>query len=154
MSDDFGFTLFGLHIGATALSIAGGVVAWLVQHWRDNRRERVQKTVEMLMPFTTSERLAEANVVMAKLIGAGEAPVLGADPEVDRRIIDLLDYYEFLCELLARGVLDRPTVLSLRGRLLGKIFLHCRDYIEALRRRHGRGVYVAIEDVVRRYGLA
>lgn len=153
MSEGFSLTVFGLQIDATALSIVGGVIAWLFQHWRDQRKEKIQKTVELLLPFTTSDRLAEGNVLMAKLIAGGEKPSLGNDPEIDKKLIDLLDYYEFLCELLERKVLDQDTVLSLRGRLLGATFLVCGEFIDALRQRHGRGVYGAIEKVVKKHRL-
>jgi hypothetical protein len=154
MESAFAFQIFGVRVDATALSIVGGVIAWLFQHWRDQKRERIQKTVELMLPFTTSDRLAEGNVLMAQFIAAGTAPSYGADAQTDRRIIDLLDYYEFLCELLNRKVLDEKTVLSLRGGVLGKTFSLCEGYIGELRRLHGRGVYAAIESVVERHALA
>lgn len=153
LGPNISFTVLGMHIDGTALSIAGSAIAWFVQHWRDKKKEKIQKTVELLLPFTTSSHLADGNVLMAHLIAAGTPPTYGQDPEVDRKLIDLLDYYEFLCDLLERDVLDDDTVLSLRGNLLGTTFNLCKPYIEDLRTRHGRGVYESIEKVVQKHAL-
>jgi hypothetical protein len=135
------------------VSVLVAIATYLFTHYNDKRKEKVQKTVELLMPFTTSDRLAKGNVLVSTMITNDKTPILGESKEVDESLIDLLDYYEFLCELLEREVADKETVLQLRGRLLGKTYSILLPFIEQLRIKHGRGVYSGIRTVVEKYKL-
>ncbi len=135
------------------LSVIFAIGTWIYNHQKDKKREKIQKTVELLMPFTTSDRLAKGNVLVSSFITSGVTPICGHEKDIDDTLIDLLDYYEFLCELLHRDVLDGDTVLHLRGRLLGKTYTILLPFIEVLREKHGRGVYSGIRMIVEKYRL-
>lgn len=95
----------------TALSVLLAALTWYIGQSRTRRARIAAYTADAISSISTSERLAEADFQMTRLINAGELVDESAIPhETDRHIIALLDYYEYLCQLYVSGLVDKPTV--------------------------------------------
>jgi hypothetical protein len=134
---------------ATAASVLIGAVTWLVSHRREQGQARISHTADLIANISTSERLADANYSVTTLINSGGRPALAdIEPELELHVVTMLDYYEYIAELCMRGVVDKPTVVSLRGNLMRRTWDACSRYIADTRERQRRLVYIEFERFV------
>jgi len=123
----------------TSLSILLALITWLITFLRDRKIRKMNLTALTVANISTNERLAEANFQMAILINENKKiDVENLDITVERHIIDLLDYYEYLCELFHCNILDKNTVIHIRGGAILKTYKLCDDYIFAIRKKQNR----------------
>lgn len=76
---------------------------------------------------------------MSLRIESGEELILAElDEESERPIVDLLSYYEYLCELHSKNVFDENVIIHLRGGHMKKTLKLCRNFITDRRMKQGR----------------
>lgn len=134
----------------TAISIFVALVTWLVSHRSDIKAQRVAYTANVLSALSTNDRLAESSFQVTKLINGGaRVSMRDLDPGIEAHVVDILDYYEFLCDLYIKRVVDRRTILQLRGRLMRRTWNVCETYIRETGDLQNRKVYDGFEQFVR-----
>jgi hypothetical protein len=133
----------------TTCSILIALLTWHISHRRDRRAKRVEYTAEVISALSTSERLAESSFIVTKLINGGARLSMdNIDRETEAHVVDILDYYEFLCDLYAKDVVDRKTIVQLRGRLMRRTWQVCAPYIRATGKRQEREIYSGFKQFV------
>lgn len=134
----------------TALSILAAITTWAVAFARDRAARKMSHTADVIANLSINERLAEATFQMSKRINErAKIIVEDLDLEAERHVVDILDYYEYLCELYYREVLDKGTIIHLRGRLMRRTFEICEEYISAKRKAQQRPeLYLRFEQLV------
>lgn len=139
-------------INDTAASVMVAIVFGVTTVLQLRQSQRRQHTVELITNFQSTETLAAADIWMAGRIAAGR-PVGGdVTPEESQHVITILDYYEFLSTLGARGIIDVRLLLRLRGGTMKRCFDTCRMYIEHRRAQVGDELYRSFETLVDVYG--
>lgn len=134
---------------ATAVSVIIGAATWWVSHRREQRQSRISHTADLIANISTSERLADASYAVTALINSRRSLALAdIDPELERHVVTMLDYYEYIAELCMRGVVDKPTIVSLRGNLMQRTWAVCSGYVADTRDRQQRLVYIEFERFV------
>jgi hypothetical protein len=63
----------------------------------------------------------------------------------ERHVVKIPDYYEYTCELYESGILNRATIISLRGQLTARTYSTCEQYITEIRKRQKRHIYSTFE---------
>jgi len=116
----------------TLLSVAAAIVTFVVGKKMAFVSERRKTTFELLSRIFESGPVADARVVMARWIAEGK--VIGDDaiddPEVDKVIIFLIDFYEFTCEGAFRGVVDRKLLNEESGGRMERAYFVVREYVQ------------------------
>jgi hypothetical protein len=131
------------------LTVVFATATWAVTEWRNRKAQRTSHTADVLAALSTSERLAESSYQVTRLINAGARVSLsGIDPKTEAHVVDILDYYEFLCDLYASGPLSRKTITEVRGQLMKRTWDVCEPYIMETRAVQGRKVYSAFQGFV------
>ncbi|HEY0100291.1 MAG TPA: hypothetical protein VGB76_15175 [Pyrinomonadaceae bacterium] len=134
----------------TAISILIATITWLLTYFQDRSARRVAHTADIIAGISTSDRLAESSFQVTKLINSGTKVSLSEiDPKTESHVVDILDYYEFLCDLYASHVLSRRTIVDLRGRLMKRTWDICETYIKETRKLQNRMVYLGFEKFVK-----
>lgn len=134
----------------TALSVLAALFTWYVTHRRDVYHKRIEYTAEVLSALSTSDRLSESSFQVTRLINQGvRISLADIDPDVERHVVDILDYYEFLCDLYTKRVIDQKTVIQLRGRLMRRTWNLCEQYVRETGEAQKRTVYDGFENFVR-----
>lgn len=135
----------------TAIAIVAATVTWIITHWYDRASDRVTHTTAVLASLSTSDRLAESSFQVTRLIDAGRkvSRRSGIDEKLEGHVVDILDYYEFICDLYISGVLSRKTIVELRGRLMRRTWSVREEYIMETRAAQKRPVYSGFERFVR-----
>lgn len=133
----------------TACSVLIAMVTWHVSHRRDIQAKRVEYTAEVIAALSTSERLAASSFVVTRLINDGARLSMETiAPDVEPHVVDVLDYYEFMCDLYTKEVVDRKTIVQLRGRLMRRTWQTCEAYIRDTGERQNRRIYEGFEHFV------
>lgn len=133
-----------------SLSILVALVTWFLTFLRDRQDRRMSYTASLIADLSTSERLAEAAFQVSRLISQKQT----VDPDqldekTERYLVSILDFYEYLCALYHQGVLDKQTIVNLRGESMRKTFAVCADYIRAQREGpERRNIYWQYEQLV------
>lgn len=137
----------------TAISIVIALITWLLTYLKDRKDKIKAHTAEILAAFNTNESLATASYLITKYVNEGKkADIDNIEEDAELKIITILDYYEFICEMLFLSkIIDKKTLLQLRGRLMCRIFSVCELYIRQTRERQKRNVYESFERFVKRY---
>ncbi len=126
----------------TACSILFALITWYISHSHDRAAKRVEYTAEVISALSTSDRLAASSFSVTKLVNGGiKVSMENIDDETEAHVVDILDYYEFVCDLYAKDVVDRDTIVQLRGRLMRRTWQVCEPYIEATGKRQDRTIY-------------
>ncbi|MEW5926568.1 MAG: DUF4760 domain-containing protein [Gemmatimonadota bacterium] len=132
------------------VSVALGVITLVATHRKDRYIQQVAHTAGILANLSTSERLAESSFQVTRLINSGATVSMsGIDPVTESHVVDILDYYEFLCDLYRNGVVNRATIEEIRGQLMKRTWILCEPYIMETRERQGRRVYSGFEEFVK-----
>ena len=115
----------------TLLSVAAAIVTFVFSNRMSFVSERRKQTFELLSRIFEDGPVADARVIMARWIAEGKVIEDDAidDPEVDRVIIFLIDFYEFTCEGAYRGVVDRDLLDQESGGRMERAFFVVREYI-------------------------
>jgi hypothetical protein len=133
----------------TAASILLATITWLLSYVHDRSARKIAHTADALASLSTSERLAESSFQVTRIINSGATVSMeGLDPRLESHVVDILDYYEFLCDLYANNALNRKTIAMVRGRLMKKTWEACEPYIRETRALQGRPVYEGFERFV------
>ncbi|MEO1189489.1 MAG: hypothetical protein AAFW60_10490, partial [Pseudomonadota bacterium] len=115
----------------TLFSVAAAIITFILSNRKSFLIERRKQTFELLSRIFEDGPVAEARVIMARWIAEGkvlEDDVMN-DPEVDRVIIFLIDFYEFTCEGAYRGVVDRDLLNQESGGRMERAFFVVQEYI-------------------------
>lgn len=115
----------------TLLSVAAAITTYILSNRKSFVSERRTQTFELLSRIFEDGPVAEARVIMARWIAEGRVLEDDAidDPEVDRVIIFLIDFYEFTCEGAYRGVVDRDLLDQESGGRMERAFFVVQEYI-------------------------
>ena len=138
-------------LDSTALSLILGFGAGFAVFVQRSAVERRQHTIDLLKTLSDSQVLAPASAWMAERIAAGETVVVtDLDDEERAKVVNLLDYYQFLCVLAEEEIVDRKVLLDLRGGSMRSALRLCDGYIRQRREDTGnRDLYVAMERLLR-----
>ncbi|HEX2191481.1 MAG TPA: DUF4760 domain-containing protein [Longimicrobiaceae bacterium] len=138
-------------VGAVSIVVSVLIAVWsvLATHRKDRSVQQIAHTANILANLSTSERLAESSYQLTRLINAGATVSMsGIDPATEAHVVDVLDYYEFLCDLYENGIVNRGTVREIRGQLMKRTWTICEPYIMETRELQGRRVYSGLERFV------
>ena len=131
---------------STSISVLIGLATWLVTHLWDRRCAKVAHTANLISDLSTCEGLAAADYFVTTLVNAGR-PVGKAelDDAGERHVTAILNYYEYVCDACVAGVVDRRTIVNLRGKLMRRTWLICEPYVTAVRDLQRRRIYSEFE---------
>lgn len=130
----------------TSVTILIALVTWLLTYQQGRTSTRHARTAEVIADLSTSDTLSESVYELTKLINAGQLVSYDTlTASIERHVVNILDYYEYLCELYQMGILSKRTIINLRGRLMVRTYEICKDYILETRKRQKRQVYEAFE---------
>ena len=143
----------GVRINVSDLLTSGAILVALVTWWvtfqQARRSEKIARTAGVIENLSVSESLAEATFQVTKLINDGKCISYNTlDPDTERHVVKILDYYEYMCELYQSGILSKATIATLRGRLMVRTWDICEHYILETRKRQRREIYSAFERFV------
>ena len=131
---------------STAISVLIGSATWLTTHLWDRRRAKITHTADLISSLSTSDSLAAADFDVMSLVNAGRPVGKGDLNEIgERNVVAILNYYEYVCDACAAGVVDYRTVVNLRGKLMRRTWRTCEPYIEYLRETQRRRIYSEFE---------
>lgn len=134
-----------------AISIGIAIVFGLVSAMQNEFGERRRMTVELLGAFSTADSLAGSDTAVARFLAKDSAIGADVDAEFDRHLIQVMDYYEFLCRSAHSGAIDRRMLRALRGGAIAVLYGRSQGYISARRQMYGQGLYSMIEWFVDEY---
>lgn len=139
-----------MHVNINDLLTSGAILVALGTWWftfqQARRSEKIARTAQIIANLSVSDSLAEGTYRVTRLINEGRKISYNTlDQETERHVVKILDYYEYMCELYESGILSRPTIVSLRGRLMVHTWDTCKDYILETRQRQKREIYSAFE---------
>jgi len=137
----------------TALSVAVAVVFGMVNSLQNAYMHRRAHTINLLTAFSTAETLATSDARMARIISSGRIIDDDVDEETDCHVINLLDYYEFICCAAQRRHIDPSTVVELRGSAMRAAYRACAPYLAARRQRLGSGLYGGLRSFLAQHDL-
>lgn len=137
----------------TALSIAVAVIFGAVTSLQNAHMHRRTYTIQLLAAFSTAETLSASDARMARMIATRRTIDGNIDEETDCHVINLLDYYEFICCAARRRHIDAATVLQLRGSAMRSAYLVCSPYLAARRENFGSDLYMGYESFLVSNGL-
>jgi hypothetical protein len=129
----------------TALSVAVAVMFGAVTSVQNAHMHRRTNTIQLLSAFSTTDALSASDARMARLIASRQTVDGDVDEETDCHIINLLDYYEFICCAAERRHIDPATVILLRGSSMRSAYLVCVPYLAARRERFGTKLYMGYD---------
>ncbi len=137
----------------TELSLIFGFGAGFAVFVQRSAVERRSHTIDLLKALSDSQVLAPCDTWMAERIAADESvDADGLDDTERAKVVNLLDYYEFLCVLAADEILDKKVLRTLRGSAMTAAFRLCEDYIEQRRLATGNGaLYANLEWIAHRH---
>lgn len=124
-----------------AASVIVAAVTWFISQARDRERRQIAHSADLIATISAHEHLAKADFVMARMICKGD-PIeeVGGDllaEELDRHVMALLDYYEFVATLYFANVVHCQTIERLRGPTMRRAWHLCEGYIKNRRRLFG-----------------
>lgn len=128
-------------VNETAASVIVAVVFGVATVLQLRQSQRRQHTVELITNFQSTETLAAADGWMADRIASGRPVGADATGIEFHHAMTILDYYEFLSALGARGIIDSRLLLRLRGGTMRRCFDVCGEYIEHRRSKVGTELY-------------
>ncbi|THV37161.1 DUF4760 domain-containing protein [Glycomyces buryatensis] len=140
--------MFRNDINDTAASVMVAVVFGATTVLQVRQSQRRQHTVDLITNFQSTETLAAADMWMAERIAAGRPVDADVTPDESLHAITILDYYEFLSMLGARGIIDVRLLLELRGGTMKRCFDTCRGYIEHRQAQVGDELYRYFETLI------
>lgn len=146
-------SLLGDDRDLTALSVAVAVVFGMVTSLQNAQMHRRAHTITLLTAFSTAETLAASDARMARIISLGQVIDDAVDEETDRHVINLLDYYEFICCAAQHRHIDPSTVVELRGSAMRAAYKACAPYLAARRQRLGSGLYDGLRSFLTQHDL-
>lgn len=138
----------GDSLDLTALSIAVATGFGAISSFQSAQMQRRQHTIDLLAAFQTADTLAASDAHVASLMRRTAHIDDDIDPEDDRYLINLLDYYEFISLSARNGHVDPATVVLLRGPAMVALWRCSSRYVTARRARYGPGLYAATEAFV------
>ncbi len=120
----------------TAVSILVALATWFFTHRRAVEAERIQLTGQLISHFSTNPILDAANARFSRMVLQGASLNDDQIPEdIDRDLIRILNYYEFLCNFCELRALDEKTIKQLRGIPILQSYEAAKGYIDARRKR-------------------
>lgn len=134
----------------TMVSVMVAVVFGIVSVRQNKKMQRRELTVQMLGNFSLNEILAVSDNRMAMLI-KNNTRLDGTtiDDQTDGHVINMLDYYEFLCVSCQQKVLDVETVIYIRGGAMSRAYDVCEQYIKDRRKALAHpDLYASFEHMV------
>jgi hypothetical protein len=134
-------SLLGRDKDLTALSIAVAVLFGTVTSLQNAHMHRRAHTIKLLTAFSTAETLSASDYRMARIIASGRRIDDDVDAETDMHVINLLDYYEFICCAALHRHIDPAIVVELRGSAMRAAYAACSPYLAARRDRISKGLY-------------
>lgn len=131
-------TMTGISVG---IALVFGMITALQNEWGERRRT----TIDLLANFSISDSLSESDAVVARRLVEGSP--IGPDVEFDfdQHLMQILDYYEFLCRSAYMGALDRRTLAVTRRNAIRLLRDRSRPYVEARRLCYGPDLYSMID---------
>ncbi len=137
----------------TFLSILFSVFIFLLGLQFGKYQERRAHTIDVVLSIFTSDSLAEANTKMAKLNLQARNKEIVIDGNIsgddDATIITILDFYEFLCQGMFEGSLNKRALKEIRGGAMKTTYEVCKQYIAERRQLLNRPrLYWAFESFI------
>ncbi|MGA9582834.1 MAG: hypothetical protein WBR13_12790 [Allosphingosinicella sp.] len=141
--------LDGLAAISTAISVLVAAGTWLATHLWDKRQAKIAHTANLISNFSTSDGLSEADYYVTKIVNEGK-PVRSEElnERQERHIVSILNYYEYVCDMCAADLVDKRTVINLRGKLMTRTWGMCSTYVAETRSAQRRVVYAELERFV------
>ena len=107
----------------TSGAIIVALVTWWLTFQQARRLEKISRTAEVIANLSVAETLAEATYKVTRLINDGKRLAYASlDDSIERNVVKILDYYEYMCELYESGILSKRTIVTLRGQLMIRPF--------------------------------
>src|SRR5687768_14057490 len=98
-----------------AASVIIAIMTWLLSQEIDKRARRAAHTADFLAELSTNDGLAESNFRVNQFMETGQRiDPSSVDEQLERHLIRLLNYYEYLSAFYFRSVLDKDLVKDLR----------------------------------------
>lgn len=136
----------------TTASILVAIGLGIVGYLHARHLSRRSHTVTLLSMISSSDRIANSEFSMTRLINSGTRLDGAIDDETDRFVINLLDFYEFLATSWACGSVDGDILLHVRGGAMSRAFDVCERYISDRRQSlQAPNLYKNLEDLVKLY---
>ncbi|MDX1490256.1 MAG: hypothetical protein R3332_03155 [Pseudohongiellaceae bacterium] len=140
---------FTLVDALTLLSILLVSVTWYITHRKSKHDLKTHNTVTLISNLSVVEHLRDADILVREKITNNEVfPALIPNPGVEKCLITILDYYEFLSRLFLKDSIDRRAIVELRGTLMLETLKVSSDYItESARKTKREDLYSAFSEV-------
>lgn len=161
LPESFSFALAGISVERritlaadvfAGASVLLAIFAFLINQWVSRGFSKRQHTMDILEIINTDGPVFASQRQAALWIRDGKVfPDDCVSDDEDNVIMPLLDYYDFVCQNIKKGNLDRQTVYILIGGRMRSAYFMLEHYIVARRERLRReNLYRPMEDVVRR----
>lgn len=121
----------------TLASIIIGIVLASVGYLQAQSQTLTNRTLDLISNISLDETLSASDFRMARWIKQGARFGGDVDEEVDRHIINLLDYYEFLGVAWEQGAVHEATLMIVRCGPMVRAWDVNERYIEDRRRTLG-----------------
>ena len=141
--ENIGNILLGLSV---LVAIIFGVLGW-----SSNQKAQLRAhTINLIGNLSLNTDLATADAEVAKLVRKN-AKLSAADitESIDRSLMRILDYYEFLCVAYREGAMEKKTFNHLRGSTMILLYHVADRYINERREIYGDSLYKNYEVVVK-----
>jgi len=123
----------------TSATIVVAFATWYSTQRKAAKSEIISYTTSLLSQTKTVSHMAEADFLVNSMINKKEKiNHESISLETEKAIFLMLNYYEYLCSLVELGVIDRNTLLHLRGGLMKRTYLLCGPYIIQYRKVQNR----------------
>lgn len=116
----------------TLATLATAVAVFILQNLENKRTERRRLTYRLLSRIFEPGPVAEARTVMARWIAEGRRIEHDdVSEEIDRTIISLIDFYDFVCDGVLQGVVDKKIVIEESGGRMERAYRIVSGYVAA-----------------------
>jgi hypothetical protein len=134
----------------TAISIIVAIFFGLLGLWWNIKSQKRAHTIDLISNFSTNSELSESDFQISSA-ASKQIEISGTkiDPELDRHIMKVLDYYEFLAVSYFDGALDKKTLVDLRGNAMKRSYDICRKYISDRQDSCGNEIYAHFEKLAK-----
>lgn len=140
----------------TLISLIFGSITFILGINLGGRHLKRQNTVHVLTQIFSTEALSAANAKLAQInldVQRGNYTLDGNVPEeIDKHIIVMLDFYEFISHGAIYGTLSAKTIKYQRGGTMRTTFQACEKYITERRELLERpNLYHSYEVFIKKY---
>lgn len=147
-------TIIAENIGNILLALSVLVaIVFGVLGWASNRKSQLRThTINLIANLSLNADLASADAAVAKLVRENtKCSATDITEALDKPLMRILDYYEFLCVAYREGAMEKVTFKHLRGSTMVLLYSVVEQYINERRKIYGDSLYKNYEAVVEEF---